>query len=250
MALDEAVFQYFGHHPLVEAGRVQVGSLFGLQQFGVKRFGGNQVTQAQTWRQNFRKRAQINAAVRVARAQRWRRRGVKPQVTIRVVFDDRQAGISGHFGHGCTSLFGHGAARGILEVGQQVNKAGFVGASADFAFQVDGIHAVLVTVHAHHRGLHRGEGLQCAQVSGRLDQDAAACIDQNFGDQVQALLAAGGDQHLVGADVHALFEQVLCHPLTQWGVALAGGVLQGGFAILAEHALAGFAHGVDWESQG
>ncbi len=250
MALDEAVFEHFGHHALVEAGRVQVGRLFGLQELGVKRRGCDQITQTQAGGQDFGKRAQIHAAFRMARAERGRGRRVKPQVAVGVVFDDRQARLDSHLGHGGAALFGHGAARGVLEVGQQIDKAGFVGSGAHFGTQVVRIHAMVVAVHTHGHRLHGGEGLQCAQVGGGLDQDAAARVDQDLGDQVQALLASGGDQHLVGADVHALLEQVLSHPFAQWRIAFAGGVLQSGFAVISEHALAGFAHGVDRESLG
>ena len=65
MALDEAVFEHFGHYTLVEAGRVQVGGLFGLQQLGVERRGRDQVTQTQAGGQNFGKRAEVHAAVGV-----------------------------------------------------------------------------------------------------------------------------------------------------------------------------------------
>ena len=153
-------------------------------------------------------------------------------------------------GHGGAAFFGHGAAGGVLEVGQQVDKAGLVRAAADFGTQVTGVNAVVITVHTHHRGLHWGEGLQRTQIGGRLDQDAATRVDQNFRHQVEALLAAGGDQHLVGADFHALFEQVVGHPFAQGGIAFAGSVLQGDFAVIPQHAFAGLAHGVDRKGQG
>ena len=44
--------------------------------------------------------------------------------------------------------------------------------------------------------LVRREGLQRAEVGRRLDRDAAAGVDQHLADQVEALLRAGGDQHL------------------------------------------------------
>ena len=250
MAVNEAVFQHLGHDALVEAGRVQVGRLLGLQQLGVQRLGGHQVAQAQAGRQDFGKRTQVHRAVGVARRQRGGGRCVEPQVTVGVVFNDGQAHFGGHSGHGGAARFGHGAAGGVLEVGQQVHKTRCVGTAASLGTQVGGVHAFVVAGHAHHRGFHGCVGLQGTQVGGRFHQDAAARVDQNFGHQVQALLRAGGDQHLVGADRHALLFQVVRHPVAQGAVAFAGGVLQGAAAVLAQHLLGGLGHGVNGEGLG
>ena len=250
MAVDEAVFQHLGHDALVEAGGVQVGGLLGLQQLGVQRLGGHQVAQAQAGGQDFAERAEVERALGVARGQRGGRGCVKPQVAVGVVFDDGQARVGGGLGHGGAAGFGHGAARGVLEVGQQVHEAGGIGTAASLDAQVGGIHAFVVAGHADHGGLHRGVGLQRAQVGGGFDQDAAARVDQDFGHQIQALLRAGGDEHLVGADIHALFFQVMRHPVAQRAIAFAGGVLQGAAAILGQHFLGGFQHGIDGEGLG
>ena len=55
MAVQETAFHHLGNHALVEAGAVQVGRLFGLQQFREHRLGRDQETQAQAWCQHLGK---------------------------------------------------------------------------------------------------------------------------------------------------------------------------------------------------
>ena len=187
---------------------MQIGRLFGLQQFGVERRGRHQVAQAQAGRQNFRKRAQVDTAFGVARRQRRRGRLVKPQVAVGVVFEQWQAGVLRDLDHLGAAGFGHAAPGRVLEVGQQVGKA----RTGRLSAQVLRHHAFVVRGHADNLRLHRGEGLQGAQIGGALDQHLGARIDQHFGHQVQTLLRAGGDQHLCGLHREALPAQVISHP--------------------------------------
>jgi hypothetical protein len=165
---------------------------------------------------------------------------VEPQVAVGVVLDHRHTGLKRGCSHGGAARLGHGAAGGVLEVRQQVDEARACRALARLGAQVVGEHAAVVAVHADHVRLHRRERLQRAEVGGRFHQDAAAGVDQDLGHQVQALLGAGGDQHLVGVHVHALLLQVMRHPVAQGAIAFAGGVLQGGAAVLRQHPLRGF----------
>ena len=81
-------------------------------------------------------------------------------------------------------------------------------------------------------GLHGGEGLQRTEVGRRLDKDFGVFVDQDFGNQIQRLLAAGGDQDLRRVDAPrqsggcALAPQVVGDPLAQRRIAFAGGILQ------------------------
>ena len=150
--------------------------------------GRHDVAQAQARGQYFGERAQVHAAFGVARGQRCSRFFVVPQVAVGVVFQKRQAQLGAALHHGLATCLVHGAAGGVLEVGQQVDQACFVGSFAHLAAQVVGDDAVLVTVHPHGLGLLGREGLQRAQVGGRFHQQAAAFVQQNFADQIQALL--------------------------------------------------------------
>ena len=192
MAVQKTALHDLGNHALVEAGAVQVGRLFGLQQLGHQRGRGHHKTQTQTRGQHLGERAQVNASGRVACGERQGRRLVEPQVAIGVVFYQRQAKFCSCFGQRSTACLGHGAPGGVLKVGQHVKETSTFG----FERQVGHIHTVIITLNAHHGGFHGREGLQCTQVGGGFHQNAAAFVDQHFGNQVQTLLGAGGDQHL------------------------------------------------------
>ncbi len=102
----------------------------------------------------------------------------------------------------------------------------------------------------HELGLVGREGLQRAEVGGRLHRHRAAGIDQHLGHQIEALLRAGGDEHLAGVAGQALGLHLGGHPLAQRTVAFAGGVLQRGAALLGQHARGGLGHGLDREGLG
>ena len=65
-------------------------------------------------------------------------------------------------------------------------------------------HPVAVHRHLHDVGLVGAEGRHRARVGRRLGDDDVAGIEQRLADQVDHLLAAGGHEHLVGVDLHAL----------------------------------------------
>ena len=129
--------------------------------------------------------------------------------------------------------------------GQRSTRSGKRGGK--FRGQVLEVNAVVVAGHSHKVRLHRREGLQRAQVGGRFNQQTGAAVDQNFGDQIQRLLAAGGDQHM--RRVHRP-GQGRGHPLPQRRVAFAGGVLQRGAAVFSQDFGAGGGKRVDREGLG
>ena len=251
MARQEIVFHDLDHHALREDRRVQVNGLLGLQQLRVNRLGRHQKAEAQARRQDLRERAEVDTTFWVARSQRQRRRFVEPQLAIRVVFHDRQIGLGRSGRDGGTARFGHGATGRVLEVGQQVDEAGGVRVVAcrapGLGDQVVDEHAIVVARHAHRYRFHRREGLQRAQVGRRFDQHTAARIEQHLGDQVEALLRAGGDQHLRRVDVP---REHVRHDLTQRAVAFAGGVLKGGHAVVGQHFGTGSGKGRNGERAG
>ena len=69
--------------------------------------------------------------------------------------------------------------------------------------QVDA-HAVGVHVHLHHVGLVRREHRHGAGVGRALGDHHVARVDQRLRDEVDHLLAAGRDDHVLGCDAHAL----------------------------------------------
>jgi hypothetical protein len=98
--------------------------------------------------------------------------------------------------------------------------------------------------------LERREGLQRAEVGGRLHGDHAAGVDEHLAYQVEPLLRAGGDEHLRGLGLQPQPAQLAGHPLAQRAVALAGGVLQRLARVLTQHAVGGLAHRFDRKGVG
>ncbi len=228
-------------------GGVQVGRLLGLQQLGVEGARGHQEAQAQAGGQHLGERAQVDAAFRVAGGERQRRGLVEPEVAVGVVLHQRQAQLGGFGRQRCAARLGHRAARGVLEVGQQIHEARAVRARAHLGGQVVHQRAFVVARHAVHVGLHGREGLQGAEVGRGFHQHAASRVDEHLGHQVQALLRAGGDQDLVGRHVPG---QEIRHGLAQRQVALARGVLQRGGSVVAQHRRAGLREVIDREGLG
>ena len=232
MARQKAVLHHLGHHALVKARAVQVGRLLGLQQLGVERLGRHQKTEPQPGRQHLGERAQVDAALGVARSQRQRRWRVKPQVAIGVVFNNRQAQARGLVAERGAARLAHGAAGRVLEIGQHVKKS----CAGSLARQVGEVHALVIAGHAEDVGLHSREGLQRAQIGRGFHQHAAARVNQHLGDQVKPLLRAGGDQDLRRVHVPGQHGR---HHLAQRRKAFAGGVLQRSLTVFAQHLGAG-----------
>jgi hypothetical protein len=100
MLLQEAVLDDLVRQALIEDGRVQVSGLFGLQQLGEQRRWRHHITQPQTGRQDLGEGPQVNRPIAHARGHGRRWRSVKPEVAVRVVFDDGQAQRERPFGQG------------------------------------------------------------------------------------------------------------------------------------------------------
>ena len=62
----------------------------------------------------------------------------------------------------------------------------------------------LVHLDLHDVGLVGDEHRHRAGVGRRLGDDHVAGVDQRLADEVDHLLAAGGDEQVVGLDLHAL----------------------------------------------
>ena len=62
-------------------------------------------------------------------------------------------------------------------------------------------HAVVVHLDLHDVGLVGAEGRDRARVGRRLGDDHVARVDQRLAHEVDDLLAAGGDEHVLGVDV-------------------------------------------------
>ncbi len=181
------------------------------------------------------------------RGDRRRRRAVVPEIAVRVVLDDRHAGIAaaarGELG--APARADRAAAR-VLEVRQRVEEARAGGARRELAGQ----RPAVVAGDADELGLVRNERLQRAEVGRRLDGDAAAGVDQHLADEVEPLLRAGRDQHLRRAHRDALARHLGGDPFAQRREAFARGVLQRLARRVAQHPRRRLAHRLDRKGVG
>ena len=105
------------------------------------------------------------------------------------------------------------------------------------------IYAVFIDRHTQNGGTVQTEALDGGQKSGRLDQHRVLRIKQCFTDQVQRLLAAGGDDHFIGTQTgHAFGLHESRKLFTQGVVAFGGTVLQSRARFITQGAFAGFAY--------
>ena len=88
-------------------------------------------------------------------------------------------------------------------------------------------HPVLVGRDLDHLGLVAAEDGNRARVGRRLADDDVARVDQRLGDEVDRLLAAGGDEHIVGVGQHPLRAHHLEDAVLGLLEALRRPVLQG-----------------------
>ena len=189
--------QHLSRQTLIQARAVQVGGLLGLQQPGEHRLRRHHEAQPQPGRQHLGQGSDVEAILWKVTAhwQGWRM--VEPEFAIRVVFNDRQfQGVTGS-GQLLAHLGRQGLASGILEIGQQVQKAR--GVVQLLTLQNVQLHlaAVRVVGNAAYRGAINRKRLQRTQIGRRLYGDAAAFVDKHLAHKVERLLRTRGDQHLI-----------------------------------------------------
>mmetsp|Transcript_5286 Transcript_5286/g.19871 ORF Transcript_5286/g.19871 Transcript_5286/m.19871 type:complete len:454 (-) Transcript_5286:714-2075(-) len=249
VCLQEAVADHLVHHALVEARRVQVGRLLGLQQLRIQLRRSDQIAQAETGRQHLGERAEVERTLGPQAGQRRGRRLVEPQVAVGVVLDDRHTHAAGGFDNGLATGGTHHPPGRVLVIRQQVGEPG---ARRVMRQRSQGLRkrALRIAGQAGEQWLVGREGLQGAEVGGGLDRHRGARIAQHLADEVQALLRAACDQHLLGLDLHAQACHALRHPVPQRREALAGGILQGLARVLAQHPVAGRLQRIDREGVG
>ena len=173
-----------------------------------------------------------------ASADRRRRLFVVPQVAVGVVLDDRHAGRLRRGDQRVAPRRRDLPAGRILEVRQQVGEPGARRPLRQTGHRF-GPGPFRVAVETGEGRLVGHEGLQRAQVGGRLDRHRRAGVDQHLADQVEPLLRAGGDQDLIGRDGQAGLAEPGGDPFAQRQEALAGGVLQRLAAADAQYRVAG-----------
>src|SRR5690606_25194085 len=126
------------------------------------------------------------------------------------------------------------------------------------------IRANSVLVHGDSReaGLMETERLKPAEITGILGSDYVARVDQQLGDQIEGLLRAGGDHHLVRSDpggrcqagrgrgLCLLVARYFSDALSQTKHAIGRTVLKCAAAMLRQDLVSGLANSSQWEQIG
>ena len=171
---------------------------------------------------------------------------LKAQLAIGIVLNHGDAVTGAHFGQAAAALKAPGAAGGVLKVGDHVNQPGAGTGGEQFIEPVND-HALVIRGNLQKFTAVGAEGADSGQVGRAFAQHHIALIQENLAGQVQRLLGAVGDQHLIGgqvrtqADVHAAGDTP-----AQGSEALRGGVLQRAGCVVFQHQAAGLddlAHG-------
>ena len=235
---------------LRECGGVRIAELFahgGARQHIGRR---NHPAHAQTGGQHFAQRAAMDEPIAAARhllAQSQQRRRwclAKIQVAIRIVFHHNGLVLHSQLQHAQTACQAQGGTAGVAKSWNEVDQFGAV--LDDQGFELIHLHALRINGHAHDLGAVQTKTLDGRQKSGRFHQGHIVGVKQGFGDQIQGLLASGGDNQTFRRQVFNAFGGHECSQLfAQRVVAFGGAVLQGSTGFLRERLSAGLANALD-----
>jgi hypothetical protein len=101
------------------------------------------------------------------------------------------------------------------------------------------VQAVLVEWNLVRLGLGVTKGLQRADEGGRFDDHHISGIDQQMGNQIDTLRAAGGDQQVISAGRYSFGVQLTDEQVEEWLRAGDRAVLEGIAAVRAQDLRAG-----------
>ena len=180
------------------AGRspCQSDELAGVAQRVPQRRRGDQETQAQHGKQRLRERPDVgHAAAAVQALQRLQRPVGEPELAVVVVLDDDRVRALGPRQQRRAPGQGHRRAERELVRRRDVHQLRPRGQRGD-------VEAFAVHRHADDLGAVRREEQLRQPVAGLLDGDPVARLEQHAAQQVERLLRALGDEHVVGAGAH------------------------------------------------
>ena len=186
--------------------------------------------------------------MRVVGAQGPQRLPVEPQQAVGVVLDHQQAGPLADLQHPGPALQAEGHPAGVVEGRDRVEELHPLvigGQPCDRLRQrlrdePSVIHRDMDDVRLVGR-----EGAQRADIGRPLGQHDIAGVHEDPGDQVQCLLRADGDDHLVRVAADSLQRHHVTDALAQAGISLCRHVLQGHGATIGHELARHLADGVE-----
>ena len=218
------------------------------QQFG----RADHPAHAQAGAQHLGQRAAVHQALAAAGhagaqgQQAGRRRVAEVQVAVRVVFHHQHVVLHRQFQHPLAALQAEHGAAGVAEGGNQVDELGLV--FDDEFLESVGVHALPVHRCRHELGAVQAEALDGGQEGRAFDDHLVAGGNEGLAQQIQRLLAAGGDDQVLGRHaLVALAGHESGELFAQRVVALGRAVLQGAPGFFGQRSIDGFADAVHIE---
>ena len=157
---------------------------------------------------------------------------------VRVVLDQQQLAGAEDLDQAPAPLERHRHAGGILKAGHRVDElrtSPLPGEPVEQRLERIDAHPLGVDLHLHGLGLIRAEDRNRTGVRRRLGDHDIAGVDQRLRDQVDRLLASGGDDQVVEVRVHSLGPHQLADALLGLREALGRSVLERlGRALLSD----------------
>ena len=179
--------------------------------------------------------------MRVVGAQRPQRLPVEPQQAVGIVLDHEQAGPLADLQHPGPALHAEGHPAGVVEGRDRVEELhplALAGQPGERLRQRLRDEPAVIHRDVDDVRLVGREGAQRPDIGRPLGQHDVAGVDEDPGDQVQRLLRADRDDHLVRVGADPLQCHHVTDALAQAGISLRRHVLQGHGAAVG-HELAG-----------
>ncbi len=214
-----------GAPPLADAVGMQVGRLLEPHQVGMHIGGGHDVTDPQAGNAGLGKGAHVHPAIALAQA--GAKRGavdrLVDQFPVGFVFQQGRAGFAQDLGDRGAGRFVVADAGRILERRDEVQQGGPV-AQQDLT-ELLGIDAVGRQGQFLKASPEQSERLQGRQIARRFHRHRRAGVDVELGNQIDALLRAGRDQHLFRPAAQPQSGQLAGDGRAQFRFAVGGAVL-------------------------
>ena len=153
------------------------------------------------------------------------RRFVKVQIAIGVIFHHQGLVLDGQLQHFFAALKTQHGTAGVAKGGDQIDQLGLV--LGNQRFQLVGLDAMLIHRGRDHFCAIEAKTLNSGQKGRAFNDDLVTLIQHGLAQQVQRLLAAGGDDELLRSHIrHTLAGHECGQLLAQRLVALSRTVLQ------------------------
>ena len=218
--LEAAGFSELQKDRLRELVGVKVGGFLGVAQAVDQRLWADCPPHAEPWDADLGEAAQEDgSAALIELLDGGQGLAGVTEFAVGVVFDDRDTNAACGVQQGLAGGEREGGAGGILEIRGDHDKARAL--ALEGAFELRGVHAGGADGDTAELRAHAGEEVFQAGINGIFDGNGIAGAEQDAADEIKRLLAAVGDQEVVGGAGYLLAAR-LVHEVAAEGLIAAG----------------------------